>query len=118
MSLTINTKTYDEDSQLSANGIRYAGPAQTLQTNDLCDLKRTRPQATLDNPGAGRGQIKLTRTMTDGTSVIALDGLLDITWRIPADADETEIDALLNDAGALLSSAVGKDIVKKQDITH
>lgn len=117
MSLTVNTKTYDEDSPL-AGGKRYTGPAHNLNVLDMADLKRTLPKPTADSLGNLRGQLKATRSLTDGTNVLSSPALLDVQWRIPVEAQGTEIDTLIDDYAAFIASAAFKDLVKKQKITQ
>lgn len=117
MSITLNTKTYSVDSYLSPNKIRYTGPAEALGMKDRIDIGRQYPKATSEYAGNARSQMKHVQTLTDGTDVVG-DGIVDIRVQIPVGVASAEADALLDDAGDMLVSAVAQAVAKSLDINH
>lgn len=117
MSITANTKTWNYDTQLTPDATRYQGPAHTYSNVDLLDLKRTAPKPTADFGGMARGVVKLNRSMTDGTDLVA-PGIIQMTWSVPRDADPAEVAALLADYIALVATQAVNDLYTKQDINH
>jgi hypothetical protein len=117
MSLVFNTKTYTADS-FQQNIVGYIGAAKTVTVKDDVQLKRTAPKATTTYSGVGRTQAKLTRTLSlTGALTLMGDARLSIDVDVPVGFSAADVDALLNDAGALLSSASFKAHVKSQQIS-
>lgn len=117
MSLIFNTKTYNADSY-QRDIIGYIGAAKTVTVKDDVQLKRTAPKATDTFSGVGRTQAKLTRTLTlTGAKTTSGDAIVSIDVSVPVGYASADVDALLNDFGALLSSASMKTHVKSQQIT-
>jgi hypothetical protein len=117
MSLTVNAKSYDFDSQRTPDSVRYNGPSQTLSVKDHVDLKRTAPKPTATFCGVGRGNAKLTRTTTDGTDPIG-DGILEIALSVPRDSARAEQEALIDDMAAWLATAAAKAALLDHDINQ
>lgn len=117
MSVTLNTKTYDVDAYLSANKVRYTGPAEALGVKDRFDLGRTYPKPTADYAGNARSQVKFVATLTDGTDEVG-DAIVDIRIQVPVGVASAEVDALLDDAGDFLLSANAQTLAKNLDITY
>jgi hypothetical protein len=116
MSLTFNTKTYNAD-QFQPSSITYIGAAKTVSTKDDLVLRRTAPKPTAVFSGVGRTEWKLTRTLTlTGALTPTGDAIVDISVSVPVGYTSADVDALLNDAGAALSSADFKTHVKSQKI--
>ncbi len=116
MSLTINAKTYTQDS-FQQNIVGYIGSTKTLTVKDDVQLKRTAPKGTSVFSGVGRTQAKLSRTLTlTGALSPAGDAILSIDVSIPVGFAGADVDSLLNDMGAFLSSASFKTHVKTQQI--
>lgn len=108
MSLTVNAKAFTADTFLT-NAILYYGPAHTLSVKDDIRLAKTAPKPTSTFSGVGRTGAKLTRTLTlTGAATSTGDAILDISVSIPVGAAGADVDSLLNDMGAFLSSASGK----------
>lgn len=116
MSLTINAKTYNPHA-LERDVISYAGPNHTFSVKDLCTVKRQAPKPTATYRGNARETVKLTRTLTLDDSTKA-DALVNIEFSVPVGAANADVQALADDLGALLSSAVIDEIILKQDINH
>jgi hypothetical protein len=118
MSLVFNTKTYNSDS-FAADSVGYIGAAKTVTVKDDLKLNRTRPKATSVFSGVGRATAKLTRTLTlTGALTPTGDALVEINVSVPAGYASADVDALLNDMGALLSGADMKTLVKSQKISY
>lgn len=116
MSLTFNTKTYSADS-FALNAIGYIGVAKTASVKDDLLLSRTAPRPTAVLSGVARAEAKLTRTLTlTGAKTTAGDARVRVLVDVPVGYASADVDALLNDAGALVSGADMKSLVKSQKI--
>lgn len=114
MSLVFNTKTYNADS-FKENAVGYIGAAKTVSVKDDLSLARTKPKPTLLFSGLGRTQAKLTRTLSlTGALTPTGDAIADLNIQVPVGYASADVDALLNDFGALVSSADFKAHVKTQ----
>lgn len=117
MSLVFNTKTYNADSY-GSNAVGYNGAAKTVSVKDDLVLRRTQPKPTSVFSGVGRTSAKLTRTVTlTGALTPSGDAILDVSVNIPVGMAAADVDSLLNDMGALVSSASFKTHVKSQQIS-
>jgi hypothetical protein len=118
MSLTINAKTFTADA-IQKDSVGYSGPAHTLTSKDYAKLSRVAPKPTVSLSGVGHTNAKLTRTLTlTGALTPAHDGIVDIKVSIPVGAASADVNAILNDMGALLASASFKTHVKSQQINY
>lgn len=117
MSLTFNTKTYNLDSQ-KGDQVLYIGAAKTVSVKDDLKLGRTAPKPTAVFSGVGRTVAKLTRTLTlTGALTPTGEALVEVSVSVPVGYTAADVDALLNDMGALVSGADMKSHVKSQKIT-
>lgn len=117
MSLTFNAKVYTADSY-GTNLVGYIGAAKTVSVKDDLKLGRTAPKPTAIFSGVGRTMAKLTRTLTlTGALTPSGEAIVDISVSVPVGTSSGDVDALLNDMGALVSSASMKSHVKAQQIT-
>jgi hypothetical protein len=116
MSLVFNSKTYNADAY-GQNGVGYIGAAKTVSVKDDLALKRTQPKPTAVFSGVGRTESKLTRTLAL-TSALTPTGeaIVNVSVSVPVGYLAADVDALLNDMGALVSSASFKLHVKSQQI--
>lgn len=117
MSLTVNSLAYANDTPRSPDSYRYTGPSHTLSTKDYIDLKRTPPKVTADSNGKGRSQVKLTRTMTDGTDPVG-DGIMNIDSSIPVGTQSSEISGMLTDLATWAATAAALALVEDLDINQ
>jgi hypothetical protein len=117
MTITVNTKAYNFDTNLAPNIAQYTGPANNFQVKDLITLKRTAPKPTKDFAGVAKSSSKITRTLTlaDGSKA---DALIETSVSIPVGAVIADVDALRSDSAAVTSSAVGSDLHWKLDISQ
>jgi len=118
MTLTVNAKSFSADT-IAANSVGYNGPAHTVSVKDDIRLSRVLPKPTTTFSGVGRTSAKLTRTLTlTGALTTTWDAICDVQITIPVGAASADIDAVLNDMGAFLSSASGKTHVKLQQLNY
>lgn len=117
MSLTINTKTYNLDGNLSPDSARYAGPDQSYSGRDHLDLKRTFPKPTADYGGNARAQAKFVRTMSDGTDPVS-EAIIDIRVQVPADSAVAEVTSLVADVASFVGGADFLSQITDLDITY
>jgi len=118
MSLTFNTKTYTADS-FQKDSVGYYGAAKTVSVKDDLKLSRVAAKPSATFSGMSRTEAKLTRTVTlTGALTPTGDEILGINVAIPIGTSATDVDALLNDMGAFLSSASFKTHVKQQLISY
>lgn len=117
MSLTFNSKTYTADSY-QKDKVGYNGAAKTVSVKDDLSLARVAPKPTAAFSGVSRTEAKLTRTHTlTGALTPTWEAILSINVTVPVGMAGADVDALLNDMGALLSSASFKTHVKSQQIS-
>lgn len=118
MSLVFNAKTYTANS-FGSNFVGYIGAAKTASVKDDVKILSTQPKPTETFSGMSRTQSKLSRTLTlTGAKTTAGDAIITIDVAIPVGFAGADVDALLNDFGALLASATYKTIVKSQQISY
>lgn len=117
MTITVNTKAYNLDANLSANSNQYTGPNNTFSIKDLLVLKRTAPKATKDFAGVSRSASKFTRTVTlaDGSKA---DAIIEESVSFPVGMAKADADAMRSDHAALTSSTNGDDLHWKQKINQ
>lgn len=117
MSLTFNTKTYSADS-FGTDAIGYIGAAKTASVKDDLNLRRQKPKPTDVYSGQSRTFAKLTRTVNlTGAKSATGDIVLVIDVAVPVGFASADVDAILNDMGAFLSSASFKTHVKVPQIS-
>ncbi len=118
MTLTVNAKAFSVDTG-TANSVNYFGPAHTVSVKDDIRLSRVLPKPTTVFSGVGRTSAKLTRTLTlTGALTSTWDMICDVQITTPVGAASADIDAVMNDMGAFLSSASGKTHVKLQQLSY
>jgi hypothetical protein len=118
MSLTFNTKTYSAN-QYGSDSVGYNGPGHTVTAKDFLLLKRTAPKPTAVFSGVGRTTAKLSRTLAlTGALTPKGDIIVEISVSAPVGVADADVDAALNDTGALLSGADFKTHVKQQKISY
>lgn len=118
MTVTVNTKAYAFDSNLSADSARHTGPSHTYQVKDVLDLKRTAAKPTATFAGVARSSAKFARTvtLTDGSKAEAIG---EASFSIPVGTADADIDSLRDDLGDfLIAGGDGGDLVKKHIIVQ
>lgn len=118
MALTINTKTYNQDSWPTPNSVRYTGPSHSLAADDVVILKRIAPKPTATSPGVAKSQFKFVRTNTDGTDTLSDKSYVTMDVSTSAAIAIGELQALMDDAGAAFASAHADSLVEDQDINQ
>jgi hypothetical protein len=117
MALTINTKSYTNDSQRTVDIIRYVGPDHDGSANDYCDLKRTLPKPTTTSDGKSKGSIKMTRLLSDGTDPLG-DAIIETSISYPVGADSTELAALITDHSVYVATTSASDLLVDRKINQ
>lgn len=117
MSLVFNTKTFTADS-FATDSVGYNGAAKTVSIKDDLTMRRSKPKPDSQSSGIGRTFAKLQRTVTL-TGALTPSGVLSIEVIVvaPVGTASGDVDALLNDMGALVSGADMKTHVKTQKIS-
>jgi len=116
MSLSINAKTYTADS-FQKDTIGFIGPLKTVSVKDDAKLSRTAPKPTVSFSGLGRTEAKLSRTLTlTGSLTPTGDAIISVSVAVPVGYTPADVDTLLTDMGAFLSSADFKTHVKSQKV--
>lgn len=118
MSITFNTKTYTADS-FQKDQVGYIGAVKTVTVKDDLKLSRSAPKPTAVFSGVGRTVAKLTRTLTlTGSLTPTGDAIIEVSVSVPVGYTAADVDALLNDMGALVSGADMKTHVKSQKVSY
>lgn len=117
MSITLNTLVYNQDASISANKVQYTGPLHSFQVKDLVTLGRTAPKATTLSDGKARSELKRTKTvnLTNGKTD---DAIITVNVAYPVGMAEADADAIRDDIGDLIISAIGKLVTWNHDLTH
>jgi len=114
MSITINTKTYTAN-KFNGASVGYFGPSNSALAQDKCYMSVTDTKGNAGYSGDVRATVRFFRTFTlTGALTPTGEAYVDVPMKIPKGAASADIDALLNDVGAFLSSADGKTFVKSQ----
>lgn len=116
MSITINAKAYDFDSQRSPDHLQYNGPASTLSVVDRLGVKRTPPKPSGDFAGQGKASVKLTRTINVGSETGT--GIMEISTSLPVGGTVAELEAMIDDLAVWLATASAKSALIDQDINQ
>lgn len=118
MTIIFNTKTYTADS-FQKDQVGYIGAAKTVTVKDDFKMLRTAPKPTVTFSGVGRTSVKLTRTLTlTGALTPTGDAILEVNVSVPVGYASADVDALLNDMGALVAGADMKTHVKTQKVSY
>lgn len=116
MALTFNTKTYNGDS-FAINSVGYVGAAKTASVKDDLLMSRSPAKPTDTFSGLSRTEAKLTRTFNlTNAKTSTGDAKIRVLVDVPVGYASADVDALLNDTGALISGADFKSHVKSQKI--
>nr|URG16030.1 MAG: coat protein [Leviviridae sp.] len=114
MAITINTKSYAAN-KYQGNSVAYVGPNNSPLSQDKVFMSVNETPERADYSGDVRATVRFVRTLTlTGAKTPTGMAYVDVPVKIPRGAASADIDALLNDAGAFLSSADGKTFVKSQ----
>lgn len=104
MAITLNTVSFNEDTSINSNLVRYVSSSNTFSAKDILDLGRTAPKPTPTFAGVARASAKRTKTVTlaDGTTA---DAIVRIECSLPVGMSKTDADALRDDVGDFAISA-------------
>ncbi len=119
MSLTVSTKTYNQD-RISPDSILYTGPANTLSISDTIELKRVYPKPTKDFAGVARPTIKLVKTVTLVDGVTKADAIVTFSASLPVGITDADASAVIADMSSLAALEVAgtTKVLKNLDITY
>lgn len=117
MTITVNTKAFTFDTNVTADVGRHTGPSHTFAVKDYLDLKRTAPKPTATFAGVARASAKFVRTVTLGDGSKA-DAICECNVSIPVGMAEADVDSIRDDMGDLLISQNGDDLFWKADISQ
>jgi hypothetical protein len=115
MTITVNTKAYTFDTNVTPDIARHKGPAHTFEVKDYLDLKRTAPKPSADFAGVARAGVKFVRTVTLADSSKA-DAIIEVNVSLPVGMAEADIDSLRDDTGDLLLLTAADDLFVKHKI--
>lgn len=117
MALTINTLSYEKDTEINSNRIRYNGPSNTFAVKDNIVLGRVPPKPTATFAGIARAEVKRTKTVTlaDGSTA---DAIVTTSFSYPVGMAKADADALRDDIGDFLISAAGDTLSWSHDLTY
>lgn len=118
MALTVNAKTYNNDTSRSADIFRYLGPAHDSDSNDMIDLYRYSAPSGALGTVKSKVRFKLTRAATDGTDQLSTDYIVDLLISVPTGAATAEVAALVDDLGAWLATSAADDLVQSHIINQ
>jgi hypothetical protein len=116
MPITLNSKSYTNDTTRGPDAVRYLGPVHDTANNDILDVSRTAAKPTATYAGKTRARSKLTRSCTDGATEPANLGdiIFDLNVSIPVGCDDTELATLQADFAAHIASAAFTDVLKRK----
>lgn len=116
MSLTINAKTFANDSY-TQNAVYYIGPAKTASLKDDLRLARTAAKPTSTFSGVSRAHTKLARTLNlTGALTPTGEFIANVELTVPVGAAGADVDTCCTDLGSWISSANFKLFVKNSQI--
>jgi hypothetical protein len=114
MPLIFNTKTYTPDS-FGNTAVGYIGAGHTASTKDDLVLRRQAAKPTSAFSGVSRTQSKLTRTVNlTGSLTPKSEMLVAIDVTVPVGTADADVDAIVADMAAYVSSADFLTHVKTQ----
>lgn len=117
MALTINTKTYANDVARTPDSYRYLGANHSFSVKDYVDAYRTAPKPTATFAGVGKAEVKLTRTVTDGTDPVGT-GIAGFYTSFPVGGATAELQAFLDDLAAWLATTSADDLLINHEINQ
>lgn len=119
MSLTISTKTYNQD-RISPDAIAYTGPAHTLSVSDVLELKRVYPKPVKGFAGVARPAAKLTKTVTLADGVTKAEAIMTVSASLPVGISDADVATMYTDLNSLLALEVAgtTKLMKTLDITY
>jgi len=118
MALTIDTRTYNFDVQLTTDSCRYTGPDHTSSFIDTVILGRTSAKPTSDYAGKNRGRAKLTRTMVDSNGDNVGEAIFETNCSVPVGSVQADVDAFIVDGADMVSTSLFTNVVNNHDINQ
>lgn len=118
MTVTVNTKSYNFDTNPTPNTGRHVGPANTMSVKDVLELRRVSPKPTATFDGVARSSVKFARTVTLSSGKTA-EAIAEATFSIPVGTSDADSDSIRDDLGDfLIAAGDGGDLVKKHVINQ
>lgn len=116
MTITVNTKTYTLDTNVTKDIVAYNGPAATFALKDGLTLKRTAPKPTTISEGFAKSEAKFTRSVAVGA--LYKDAIVYVGVSLPVGMAKADADALRADIAALVDGTNGDDLMWKHDVNQ
>lgn len=119
MSITVNTRVYNADSNVTPNNTHYAGPANTFAAKDILALRRTPPKPSGLSKGVARSGYKFYRTVViDTVTGATAEASVDCVFNIPVGMSLTDVQLLIDDSEKFSALSTAEDLVYRHDINH
>lgn len=114
--MLINTRTYSVD-RTTPDAVAYVGAGHTLTLNDKFEMKRTYPKPTGSFKGVGKPLAKMTKTVTiNSVTGETAPLIVQISGSVPVGTPAADVDGVLADFAAWVSTADAKSLFKSLDI--
>lgn len=112
-----NTRTYSLDRYNSPDSVSYAGASHTPATKDVLTLSRVYPKPVKDFLGVGKPYFRQVKSVVvNATTGEKQDLILFIGGSVPVGTPSADVDGVLADAAAWISTADAKSLFKSLDI--
>jgi hypothetical protein len=117
MTITVNTKAYNEDAATSKNSVPYMGPAQSVSVRDQIILARTPPEPNKTYSGTARASARLVRTLTLTGAVTPTGlGTVETICNFPVGSSLADQQAMILDHRTGLGQQWFEDLAVKHDL--
>jgi len=117
MALTINTRVYNFDTQITSDATRYNGPSNTTTVKDVLSLKRNVPKTVNGVVGVHRHELKSVYTQVDANGN-SDDVIITTTISRPHRVTDANLDLVRVTHAAALSGTVGADLIKSNKVNQ
>lgn len=112
-----NTRTYNLDRYNSPDSVSYTSVSHTPASKDQLTLQRTYPKQTKDFAGVGKPYFKQVKTVVvNATTGEKQDLIVYIGGSVPVGTPSADVDGVLADLAAWVSTADAKALFKSLDI--
>jgi len=118
MSLTINTKTYNQGLQLASNnGFNFKGPNHSETSNEYVQLISTPATKSSTSNGKTKSNLRMVRGATDGTDILSYDMIANVQISVPVGVDSSELSNFIADLKDAVNSATLSALIEDQTVT-
>ena len=112
-----NTRTYSLDRYNSPDSVSYTSAAHTPASKDQLTMSRTYPKPTKDFLGVQKPYFKQLKTVVvNATTGEKQDLILYVGGSVPVGTPSADVDAVLADMAAWISTSDAKSLFKSLDI--